>query len=97
MSDVEIRQQRGTFEARPKAFAAWRTEHLHWSQKTAALMASRTRTAKTAGITISPSTIAMIETGDRQPSLLVVEAIAEAYGVDPEVLGKKLVNIEAVA
>lgn len=76
-----IRQQRGTVRALKLAVKHWRTDHLHWSQKELAHRATNTKTAIAAGVRISPSTIAMIETGERQPSLVVAHALAEAFGI----------------
>lgn len=55
----------------PQALATWRKER-GWSQK---LLSEKT------GGTVSPTLIAMIETGDRQPSRLNAEDMAAALGV----------------
>lgn len=55
----------------PDALQAWRKER-GWSQK---LLAEKT------GGTVSPTLIAMIETGDRQPSRINADDIAAALGV----------------
>lgn len=55
----------------PEALKSWRNER-GWSQKTLS--------EKTGG-TVSAALIAMIETGDRQPSRLNAEDIAAALGV----------------
>lgn len=80
------RQQRGEVQALPKAVAHWRKVHKGWSQETLARMASKTAAAQsvTPPVKVSPSTIAMIELGKRQPSRLVADAIAEAMGIDVE-------------
>ena len=95
VSDIDLRQQRGTVRVLPEALKAWRTKHLHWTQKLAATMAARTPTARESGTRISPSTIAMLETGERQPSLLVAECIAEAYDLPVEAFAIRLIQPEA--
>lgn len=55
----------------PDALKTWRRER-GFSQK---MLAERT------GGTVSPTAIAMIETGERQPSRLNAEDIAQALGV----------------
>lgn len=60
----------------PEALKAWRNER-GWSQKE---LAART------GDNVSPTLIAMIETGDRQPSRLNAEDIAKALGVPLEAI-----------
>jgi transcriptional regulator with XRE-family HTH domain len=59
----------------------WRTDHLSYSQETLARRANKTPTALSTGTRISPSTIAMIESGRRQPSRLVADILAEAMGI----------------
>lgn len=70
----------------PKAVSEWRKLR-DWSQEGLAKYATATATLRGKDIKVSPSAIAMIETGKRQPSLAVAEAIAEALGVPVEALG----------
>jgi transcriptional regulator with XRE-family HTH domain len=90
VNELSIRQQRRTVRVLPLAVKHWRTIHLGWTQKQLASLATETAMAKAAGVTISPSTIAMIETGERQPSLVVAEAIAEAMGIQLGAFGERL-------
>lgn len=73
----------------PGALKAWRAER-GWSQK---------ETADRSGL--SPTLIAMIETGDRQPSRLNAEDLALAIGVPLSAIAfvypDELVNAEAGA
>lgn len=55
----------------PDALKAWRGER-GWSQK---------QLSEKTGGNVSPTLIAMIETGDRQPSRLNADDIAHALGV----------------
>lgn len=85
--------------ALPLAFKAWREER-RWSQKEAAAVATKVARDHTGSqeARVSPSTIAMIETGERQPSVEVLEWLAEAYGVPAGALALvKPVPAEAVA
>jgi transcriptional regulator with XRE-family HTH domain len=61
----------------PEALRAWRNER-KWSQKE---LADRTRVIDGSERLVSPTLIAMIETGERQPSLSNGLAIARALGV----------------
>jgi transcriptional regulator with XRE-family HTH domain len=65
----------------PLALSHWRKDHLLWSQETLARKASATPLARSNGISVSPSTVAMIESGKRQPSRLVAEVLAEAMSL----------------
>lgn len=71
----------------PEAVKAWRDVR-GWSQKELAARASEVARRATDNIEarVSPSTIAMIEVGDRQPSLEVLGWVADALGVKPEVI-----------
>lgn len=66
----------------PAALKAWRKER-GWSQKDLAFNATEQLAD---GESISPTLIALIETGERQPSLRNAEAIAAAFGIDVEAL-----------
>lgn len=56
-------------------------DHLGWSQEILAARATNTPTAKANGIRVSPSMVAMMELGKRQPTEPVAECVAEAMGV----------------
>jgi DNA-binding XRE family transcriptional regulator len=58
-----------------------------WSQEGLAAHATTAARLKGKTVRVSPSAIAMIETGKRQPSLVVAEAIAAGLGVPVEALG----------
>lgn len=60
----------------PGALKAWRKQR-EWSQKDL---------SEHTGGNVSPTMIAMIETGDRQPSRLNAEDIASALGVPLEAI-----------
>lgn len=70
----------------PKAVSEWRKLR-GWSQEGLAAHATTAARLKGKQVRVSPSAIAMIETGKRQPSLLVAEAIAAGLGVPVEALG----------
>lgn len=55
----------------PEALRAWRNER-GWSQKAL---------SEQTGGNVSPTLIAMIETGERQPSRLNAEDLATAFGI----------------
>lgn len=74
----------------PAALRAWRKER-GWSQKELALRAM----ASGEDISVSPTLIALIETGERQPSLRNAEAIAATFGVELAVLAVVHVEDEA--
>lgn len=65
------------------ALKAWRKEK-GWSQKELAARAM----AQGEDVTVSPTLIALIETGERQPSLRNAAAIAAAFGVAVEVIAE---------
>lgn len=85
VSNTEVRQVRvrGTVKVLPLAARHWRIDHLRLSQRSAAKRATDTETARrhVPPVTVSESMIAMIETGCRQPSRLVADCLAEAYGI----------------
>lgn len=78
---MNVGQKRNQVWVLPLAVSHWRKEHKQWSQETLARKASQTDKAKATGTKVSPSTIAMIETGRRQPSRLVVDILGEAFGI----------------
>lgn len=83
MSDTQGRtQSRQTVWVLPRSLGHWRSKHLEWTQETLARKASRTPTALAKSIRVSPSAVAMIESGRRQPSREVAEVLAEAMGLE---------------
>lgn len=77
----------------PQALKAWRKER-GWSQKDLAFHATEKLPD---GDSISPTLIALVETGERQPSLRNAEAIAAAFGIDVAALAVVHVNGEVAA
>lgn len=75
---VSVVQIRGTVRVLPLALSHWRKDHLKWSQETLARKATNTQRARANSVTVSPSAVAMIESGRRQPSRLVADVLAEA-------------------
>lgn len=71
----------------PGAFRAWRQAR-GWSQKELARRATDVAQRRTGNPTagISLTTVAMIETGDRDPSGSVLAWLAEALTVEPSAL-----------
>jgi transcriptional regulator with XRE-family HTH domain len=73
---------KGTVRVLPVAVAAWRNER-RWSQKELAIRASEAARRETGDVEarVSASTVAMIETGEREPSVDTLRWIADALGV----------------
>lgn len=79
---------RGRVTVLPRAIAAWRKDVRKWTQKELAARASEVARRATGDINsgVSASAVAMIEAGDRQPSVEVLGWIADALGVEVDVL-----------
>lgn len=81
MSSRQVSLKRGRVRVLPLAIRHWRTDHLGWSQEILAARASQTAAAFEHDIRVSPSMIAMMELGKRQPTEPVAACLAEALGV----------------